>query len=92
VCLVGVEGLLAMVLGGLVHQRSLELRLRWALGRDNGRRGRLQGFLMKRLGALVATEMAGEGGSPTAAALAAMAAVCAAAVHGSRGGTLPLLK
>jgi hypothetical protein len=28
VCLVGVEGLLAMVLGGLVHQRSLELRLR----------------------------------------------------------------
>jgi hypothetical protein len=47
---------------------------------------------MKRLGALVATEMAGEGGSPTAAALAAMAAVCAAAVHGSRGGTLPLLK
>jgi hypothetical protein len=58
-------------------------------GQRKVRRGRLQGFLMKRLGALVATEMAGGGRSPAAAALAAMAAVCAAAVHGSRGEDAP---
>jgi hypothetical protein len=44
---------------------------------------------MKRLGVLVATEMAGGGGSPVVAALAAMAAVCTAAVHSSRGEDTP---
>jgi hypothetical protein len=37
--LVGVEGLAAMGLGGRVHRRSMELRLRRALDRDNGKYG-----------------------------------------------------
>jgi hypothetical protein len=58
-------------------------------GQRKVRRARLQGFLMKRLGALVATEMVGGGGSTAAVALAAMVAVCAATVHGSRGEDAP---
>jgi hypothetical protein len=42
-------------------------------GRANTRHWRLQGILVKRLWALVVTEMAGGGGSTAAAALAVMA-------------------
>jgi hypothetical protein len=60
-------------------------------GQRKVRRSRLQGFLVKWLGALVATEMAGGGGYTAAAALSVIAVVLSAAAHGSCGEALPRL-